>query len=189
MSSSPKLRSPLDRVRQVVLFEIGGLVLITPPYAANSPVASTLWLPETRRGAERSRRLSFRWLPRTGANAVQCAGQKITVATARRARVAARVHVLAASVRAGSTVGVTLHFADGSQQYTSFPVSSWDGQPLYGETIAAAFPYTRLRADSSVGPGASIYHYEIGVKEPKGLVAVSLSDTPDVCVAAITIER
>ena len=38
MSSSPKLRSPLDRVRQVILFEIGGLVLITPPFAWASGV-------------------------------------------------------------------------------------------------------------------------------------------------------
>ncbi len=31
-SKIPKMRSPLDRVRQVLLFEIGGLVLITPPF-------------------------------------------------------------------------------------------------------------------------------------------------------------
>ena len=28
----PKMRSPIDRVRQVALFEIGGLLLITPPF-------------------------------------------------------------------------------------------------------------------------------------------------------------
>ena len=32
MSKIPKMRSPIDRVRQVLLFEIGGLVLITPPF-------------------------------------------------------------------------------------------------------------------------------------------------------------
>ncbi len=31
-SKIPKMRSPLDRVRQVLLFEVGGLVLITPPF-------------------------------------------------------------------------------------------------------------------------------------------------------------
>ncbi len=31
-SKIPKMRSPIDRVRQVLLFEIGGLVLITPPF-------------------------------------------------------------------------------------------------------------------------------------------------------------
>ena len=29
---SPKLRTPLDRLRQVLLFELGGLALITPPF-------------------------------------------------------------------------------------------------------------------------------------------------------------
>lgn len=29
---TPKLRSPRDRLRQVLMFEIGGLVLITPPF-------------------------------------------------------------------------------------------------------------------------------------------------------------
>jgi uncharacterized membrane protein len=28
----PKLRTPLDRMRQVLMFEIGGLLLITPPF-------------------------------------------------------------------------------------------------------------------------------------------------------------
>jgi uncharacterized membrane protein len=32
MQHSPKLRSPLDRVRQVAMFEIGGLLLISPPF-------------------------------------------------------------------------------------------------------------------------------------------------------------
>jgi uncharacterized membrane protein len=32
MTRTPKLRSPFDRARQVVLFEIGGLLLITPPF-------------------------------------------------------------------------------------------------------------------------------------------------------------
>jgi uncharacterized membrane protein len=38
MNPQPKLRSPLDRVRQVLLFEIGGLILITPPFAWASGV-------------------------------------------------------------------------------------------------------------------------------------------------------
>ena len=40
MNSSPKLRSPLDRVRQVLLFEIGGLLLITPPFIWASGVSA-----------------------------------------------------------------------------------------------------------------------------------------------------
>lgn len=32
MSSPPKLRTTFDRLRQVFLFEVGGLLLITPPF-------------------------------------------------------------------------------------------------------------------------------------------------------------
>ena len=32
MNNKTKLRSPLDRARQVLLFELGGLLLITPPF-------------------------------------------------------------------------------------------------------------------------------------------------------------
>lgn len=31
-AQTPKLRSPRDRLRQVLMFEIGGLLLITPPF-------------------------------------------------------------------------------------------------------------------------------------------------------------
>ena len=38
MNAKPKLRSPLDRARQVILFEVGGLILVTPPFAWASGV-------------------------------------------------------------------------------------------------------------------------------------------------------
>ena len=46
MSATPKLRSPLDRARQVLLFELGGMVLITPPFAWASgvPIAESIGL-------------------------------------------------------------------------------------------------------------------------------------------------
>lgn len=37
-SNSPKLRSLPDRIRQIALFELGGLLLITPPFAWASGV-------------------------------------------------------------------------------------------------------------------------------------------------------
>lgn len=40
MTTKQKLRSPLDRARQVILFELGGLLLITPPFAWASGVAA-----------------------------------------------------------------------------------------------------------------------------------------------------
>lgn len=46
MSAKPILRSPLDRLRQVLLFELGGLVLITPPFAwlSGVPIEASLGL-------------------------------------------------------------------------------------------------------------------------------------------------
>lgn len=41
MSSKPKLRSVGDRLRQITLFEIGGLMLVTPPFAWGSGVPIT----------------------------------------------------------------------------------------------------------------------------------------------------
>ena len=45
-STSPKLRSFADRVRQIALFELGGLALITPPFAWASgvPIADSIGL-------------------------------------------------------------------------------------------------------------------------------------------------
>ena len=46
MSVKPRLRSLPDRVRQVALFEIGGLVLITPPFVwlSGVPVLDSIGL-------------------------------------------------------------------------------------------------------------------------------------------------
>lgn len=46
MNNKTKLRSPLDRARQVLLFELGGLLLITPPFvwASGVPAMDSLGL-------------------------------------------------------------------------------------------------------------------------------------------------
>lgn len=46
MSTPPPLRSLKDRLRQVVLFEVGGLLLITPPFswASGVPVTESIGL-------------------------------------------------------------------------------------------------------------------------------------------------
>lgn len=41
MSATPKLRSLPDRLRQIAIFEIGGLLLVTPPFAWASGVPLT----------------------------------------------------------------------------------------------------------------------------------------------------
>jgi uncharacterized membrane protein len=46
VSSHPKLRSFPDRLRQIALFEIGGLVLVTPPFvwASGVPIVDSIGL-------------------------------------------------------------------------------------------------------------------------------------------------
>lgn len=46
MSQPPKLRSLPDRIRQVLLFEVGGLLLITPPFVwlSGVPLADSIGL-------------------------------------------------------------------------------------------------------------------------------------------------
>ena len=46
MSQRPKLRSLPDRIRQVALFEVGGLLLITPPFVwlSGVPLADSIGL-------------------------------------------------------------------------------------------------------------------------------------------------
>lgn len=46
MSAKPKLRSFPDRLRQITLFELGGLLLITPPFAwiSGVPITESLGL-------------------------------------------------------------------------------------------------------------------------------------------------
>lgn len=41
MSSKPKLRSLGDRLRQITMFEVGGLLIVTPPFAWGSGVPIT----------------------------------------------------------------------------------------------------------------------------------------------------
>jgi uncharacterized membrane protein len=46
MNHHPKLRSLTDRIRQVILFELGGLLLITPPFVwlSGVPLSDSLGL-------------------------------------------------------------------------------------------------------------------------------------------------
>jgi hypothetical protein len=163
---------------------------LTPPYTTHAPVSATLWLPEIRSGSERSRRMSFRWLPAAGANAVLCKGQQLAVSEQARTAPAARnVHVLALATRPQRTMGLTLRFDNGSEQYTSFPVSSWAGPPAHGETVAHAMPYSRRSGDGEPGPGVSVFWYTIAVKDPRPLVSITLSDSPDVRILAISVEK
>jgi hypothetical protein len=164
-------------------------VELAPPLALGLPTPSTMHMAIVRSGPDQSRRISFRWLSRSKPTGVRCQGQEIAVAPARSASAARAVHILAAATSPGATMGVTLRFADGSEQYTSFPVSVWQGPAAQGEEIAHSFPYTRIAGQDSAGPPANVYRYAIAVKERKPLVALQLSQSPAVVVAAISVER
>ncbi len=162
---------------------------ITPPFATGMTTGATQWLPITRTGPDINRRISFRWLPRGKPNGVRCQGQSVTVAPARQATPARTVHVLAAAARKGQTLGVTLRFSDGSEQFISFPVSVWSEPPANQEEVAHSFAFTRTSDPATPGPPANVFRYAIPVKERTPLVGLELSNSPDVVVFAISVER
>jgi len=162
---------------------------LTPPYTINVPTCATLWLPEIRSGTERSRQISFQWLRSSGPSSVRCRGQEIAVAPARQAPTVRKVHLLAASVKAVATVGVTLRFADNSEQFITFPVSVWTQPPANGEVVAHAMPYSRTGVPDAAGPPVSVFWYTINVRESKKLTTIAFTNAPDVRILAITTER
>jgi hypothetical protein len=162
---------------------------MAPPFATGMPACSTIWLPVSRTGPDINRRISFRWLPRGKPNGVRCSSQTIPVAPPKTATQTRMVHVLAAANAEGATMSVTLRFANGSEQLTSFPVSLWTGKPANGEEIACAFPYTRKPNGDAPGPAAHLYRYAVPVSERTPLVAIQLSDSPNVVVMGISVER
>lgn len=160
---------------------------ITPPFLTTGPVPATLWLPELRTGTERSRSLSFRWLSSQGPTLVRPGNRAILSDKARRAP-ARKVHILAAAVVPGKSLGVTLRFSDNSEQFTSFPIGVWESPPARNDRVAYMAPFTRNKVGDP-GPPARLFWYTITVAEPKRLAAVELSDAPDVRIAAITVEH
>ncbi len=162
---------------------------LTPPFASGMPVCTTLWQPVTRTGPDINRRISFRWLPRAKPNGVRCQGQTLTVAAPRQATQARTVHVLAAATRKDATMGVTLRFSNGSEQYTSFPVGMWNKTPANGEEVAHALPFTRPPDPTTQGPPAQVFRYAIAVRERTPLLSIQLSETPEVVVFGISVER
>lgn len=164
---------------------------IVPPFVLAETVPSTLWMPIKGTGLDSSRKISFRWGPKGAGekNVLMCAGQKVPLAEPRKAEICRAVHLLAAATKESVTGGFTLVFADGTQQFTSFPVSGWDSGPQLGEEVAFVIPYTHNRSsDQPQGPVA-LYRYTIPVGERKPLAAIILPNAPDIKIIAITLEK
>ena len=163
---------------------------ILPPTVSADVTASGLYSdPST--GLDSERRIAFRWGPKADGerNAIRCTGQQVVVASDAKTAVRVRaVHLLAASLKAETPASFTLGFVDGSEQYSSMPISAWSGEPAFREPIAAAVPYTRMR-NGALGGAVHLYRYTIRVAEPKPLRSITMPDSADVRVLAITLER
>lgn len=162
---------------------------LTPPYALSAPTPATLWLPEIRSGIERSRQISFHWLPSSGPNAVRCDGQRVEVAPPRTAPVARKLHILAAATTGGKLLELTLHYADSSEDLISVPVDDWSAPPGPKARAAHSMPYSRLAASDEVGPPVAVYWYTIPIRDPRKLVAMTLGKNPEIRLLAVTVER
>jgi len=164
---------------------------IMPPFVLAETVPATFWMPAKGTGLDSSRKISFRWGPKGAGekNVLICAGQKVPLADPRKAEVCRAIHLLATATKESVSGGFTLVFADGTQQFTSFPVSGWESGPQLGEEVAFVIPYTHNRSsDQPQGP-VLLYHYIIPIGERKPLVALILPNVPDIKIIAITLEK
>jgi len=165
---------------------------LVPPFANTATAPATLWQPAPGVGLDSRRRLSFRWGPKGDGekNVVQCAGQRVpVVADARKAEVYKAVHLLAAATKAEASGAFTLVFADGTEQFTSFPFSRWDGPPTLGEEVAYLCRYSRTRSEDALDRPVALFRYTIPIAESKKLAAILLPNQPDIKIVAITLEK
>ncbi len=165
---------------------------IMPPFASPGAAPSTLWLPEIGSGIESSRRISFAWGSKSGKamNAIKCVGQKVVVAAnAKNADVFKTVHILAAATAPVASAAFTMVFTNGAEQLTSFPMSAWTGEPLHGEEVAFAFPYSRGRSADLPDKPVRLFRYAVKISESRKLAAITLPNSPTVRVLAITLEK
>lgn len=162
-----------------------------PPYANAAVVPAGMWLPSDRTGPDSNHRISFRWGPKEpmAKNFIVCKGQRIELGkSAGQCRI---LHIISASSGKNVLAQLKLFFQEPtslSEDLYSFNVSRWDSPPAYGEEVAFVSP--RHHDHKGIQPGAvALYHYTIKVHEPRKLVAIELPDTPDVKIAAITLEK
>jgi hypothetical protein len=164
---------------------------LVPPFALTDAAPSTIWLPTPSVGQDSPRRISFKWGPKGDKenNLIQCVGQRVSMGDPKKLENIKTVHLLAASTKAGVTGAFTLVFSDTSQQLTSFPLSRWDQPPTHGEEVAFYSRYSRTRSGDAMDKPVALYHYTIRVPESKKLLAIIMPDSPEIKIAAITLEK
>ncbi len=164
---------------------------LIPPFASGDTAPSTIWLPAKGTGLESSRRISFRWGPKgeKEKNILQCVGQRVPLGDPRKAEPCKLVHILAATTKTDKLGEFTLVFADGTQQLNSFLISKWDGPPTHGEELAAFCRYSHTRTGPSLDKPVALHHYVVKVGDRKKLAAILLPNSPEIKIAAITLEK
>jgi hypothetical protein len=164
---------------------------LVPPFALTDAAPSTIWLPTSSVGLDSPRKISFKWGPKGDKenNLIQCVGQRVSMGDPKKLENMRTVHLLAASTKAGITGAFTLVFSDTSQQLTSFPLSRWDQPPTHGEEVAFLCRYSRTRSGDAMDKPVALYHYTIRVPESKKLLAIIMPDSPEIKIAAITLEK
>lgn len=176
-----------------------------PPFEEMAVAPAALWQPAAKTGPESPRRISFRMgakgrtaiVPAKGQKAelgvaknfISAKGQKIELgASSAQCRI---LHILAAS--SGSQVNATLGlvFAEPtgtSEDQYSFSASPWNKPPLRNDAVAFHAPYTYTVKGAEDG-AVSLYHYQIKIRDPRKLIAITLPNAPDLKIAAISLEK
>jgi hypothetical protein len=164
---------------------------LIPPFAMTDVAPSTMWLPAKSTGPESTRKVSFRWGPKgeKEKNFLQCLGQKVPLVESKKAEACSRVHILAASTGVDKLGEFTLVFSDGTQQLNSFLVSTWDGPPTHGEELSAFCRYSHTRSGPAFDKPVALHHYTVKVGDRKKVVAIILPNTPQIKIAAVTLEK
>lgn len=164
---------------------------LIPPYAISDTAPSTIWLPMKGSGLDSSRKISFRWGPKGEKehNFLRCIGQRVPLVESRKAEACTRVHILAATTGVDKLGEFTIVFSDGTQQLNSFLVSKWDGPPTHGEELAAYCRYSHTRSGPALDKPVALHHYTVKVGDRKKVVGIILPNTPEIKIAAITLEK
>jgi hypothetical protein len=164
---------------------------LIPPYATGEAAPATIWLPAKGTGLDSSRKISFRWGPKgeKEKNFLQCLGQKVPLVDSRKAEPCTRVHFLAATTGVDKLGEFMLIFSDGTQQLNSFMVSKWDGPPTHGEELGAYCRYSHTRSGPALDKPVGLHHYTVKVGDRKKVVGILLPNTPEIKIAAITLEK
>ena len=162
-----------------------------PPYTDAPVTPSAMWLPADLGGPESARRISFRWGPKLpkANNFIACRGQRVELGkTSGQCRI---LHIVAASTDKDTAANLKLIFQEPtiqSEDQYAVTVSRWNQPPSHGEEVAllARRHYER----DGLKPGAvALFHYAIKIREPRKLVALILPNSPEIKIAAITLER